>query len=75
MVPIVHGLAKDYGDRITFVRVNVHNPNTRPLQEQLGFGTTPEFYLVDGQDHILGFWDGDVTVQVLRQAFEDVLSE
>ncbi len=75
MLPIVHGLEKEYGDRITFVRVNIHNPDSIPLQEQLGFGTTPEFYLLDGQGHILGHWDDGVTAQVLRQAFEDALAE
>jgi len=74
-VPIVHGLEKEYGDRITFVRVNIHDKETYPLQEQYGFSVTPEFFLVDEHSNILGYWDETVSVAELKRAFDKALSE
>lgn len=70
----MHGLEKEYGDRITFVRANILNPESEPLQEQYGFSVTPEFYLVDGQGQVLKFWDETVTAEELRQAFDSALA-
>jgi hypothetical protein len=74
VLPIVHGLEKEYGDRITFIRANILNPETEALQEEFGFSTTPEFYLVDAHGKILGFWDEFVEAETLRQAFDEALS-
>jgi hypothetical protein len=71
----VHGLEKEYGDRIVFTRVNILNPENRPLIEQYSFSTTPELYLVDGSGSILGFWDETVTEQDLRLAFDAALTQ
>ena len=70
----MHGLEKEYGDRITFVRVNILNPESRALMEQYSFGATPEFYLVDEQDRIIGAWDDALTEDDLRQAFDEALN-
>jgi len=47
---VVSGLTKIYGTCIKFVRVNIHDPKTAALQTQLGFMTTPEFFLLDPGD-------------------------
>ena len=73
LVPIVHGLEREYGDRIFFDRVNIHDRQTLPLQARLGFSTTPEFYLLNEEDRVLGAWDESVTVEQLRQAFDRLL--
>jgi hypothetical protein len=73
VLPIVHGLEREYGSRITFVRVNILNPDSQPLMEQFSFSATPELYLVDGQGQILGAWDDTVTEDDLRQAFDAAL--
>jgi len=73
VLPIVHGLEEEYGSRITFVRVNILNPESQPLMEQYGFSATPELYLVDAQGQILGAWDETVTEEDLRQAFDEAL--
>jgi hypothetical protein len=73
VLPIVHGLEKEYGDRITFTRANILNPENEALMEQFAFGATPELYLVDETGYILGFWDGPVEASELRQAFDEAL--
>ena len=69
----MHGLQREYGERITFVRVNIHLQATRALQEELGFTLAPEFFLVDGNGKILGHWDEEVTVTQLKDTFDRVL--
>lgn len=69
----MHGLQREYGERISFVRANIHLQETRALQEDLGFTLAPEFFLVDGDSRILGHWDEEVTVAQLRDTFDHVL--
>ena len=69
----MHGLQREYGERITFVRANIHLQETRALQEDLGFTLAPEFFLLDANSRILGHWDEEVTVAQLRQTFDYVL--
>jgi hypothetical protein len=72
-VPTVRGLEQEYGERIEFVRVNVLDASSAPLMRQLGFSTTPELYLVDTSGRIVRFWDGDVSAEELRGAFDTIL--
>ena len=69
----MHGLQREYGERITFVRVNIHLQETRALQEDLGFTLAPEFFLLDADGKILGHWDEEVTVAQLKDTFDRVL--
>ena len=69
----MHGLQREYGGRITFVRANIHLQENRALQEDLGFTLAPEFFLLDGDGRILGHWDEEVTVAQLRDTFDRVL--
>jgi len=71
----VHGLEREYGDRIGFLRVNILMPESQALMDQYGFSATPEFYLVDKQGQIIGFWDESVEADALRQAFAEALGK
>jgi len=70
---IVNGLEKIYGERIDFVHANILFPENRPLMEQYAFSATPEFYLVDPQGKIIGFWNDQVEAEVLQSAFDAAL--
>lgn len=71
----MRGLEKEYAGRIEFIRLNILNPETEPLQEQYGFSATPEFYLLDPQGEVVGFWDDSVEVDDLRLAFDQALGK
>jgi hypothetical protein len=71
----VNGLEKDFGSRIDFQTVNIHNSRNAALMEQYGFTAAPELYLVDQDGSVLGAWDGSVTGDELRQAFERALKK
>lgn len=73
MLPAVRRLESEFSGQIEFVHANILNPETEALQEQFGFSTTPEFYLVNQQGDILGFWDDSVVVEELQQALEEAL--
>jgi len=63
----VNGLRKTYGKRIKFVRVNIHDPKTIGLQTQLGFMTTPEFFLIDPTGRVVHQWAEDITADGVGQ--------
>ncbi len=69
----MHGLEREYSGRISFVRVNILLPESRPVMEKYSFSATPELYLVNGQGKVIGFWDDSVTIGDLRQAFDSAL--
>ena len=69
----MNGLEKEFGSRIDFQSVNIHNTKNNALIEQFGFTTAPELYLVDEHGSILGAWDGSVKEEELRLAFENAL--
>ena len=71
----MRGLEKEYAGRIEFIRLNILNPETEPLQEQYGFSATPEFYLLDPHGEVVGFWDDSVEVDDLRLAFDQALGK
>ena len=61
---------KKYTDRVSFVRVNIHDPASYALQTELGFNTTPEFYLIDPQGHIQHKWDESVDLKELEKTVQ-----
>ncbi len=69
----MNGLEKTYAERISFVRANILDPANRPLMKEFGFSATPEFYLVNPQGRIIGFWNDAVEKQVLQSAFDTAL--
>ena len=66
----MNGLAKTYGQRIKFVRVNIHDPKTTALQTQLGFVTTPEFFLLDPGGRVVHQWAEDITGDSVAQVLD-----
>lgn len=74
MKPIVHGLEARYSDRIGFVYLNVEDPNTDALKQDLGFRYMPYFVLLDGDGNILQQWAGLVTEADFVAAFESALN-
>jgi thioredoxin 1 len=46
--PIVDGIEEEYQGKLTVIRVNVQEPETRPLLARYNFQYTPTFILFDG---------------------------
>lgn len=70
----MNGLEKTYAGRIMFVHANIHDPKNQPLLKQYAFSATPEFYLVNAQGKVIGFWNEAPDPAELRRAFDAALS-
>ncbi len=71
----MHELEQTYGDRVTFVHVNVLNPDSQPIMKQYGFSATPEVYLVDPRGRVIGFWDDVQSKDELQAALDKALKK
>lgn len=67
------GIGREYQGRIVIKRLNIHNPDTRALQEEYGFTATPEFFLLNANGAILAHWDGEITLKTLRPLLDQYL--
>ncbi len=74
MAPVVHGLEKQYGDKIQFVYLDVDDPANAALAQQLGRRGQPEFYLLDGRGQVVERWAGGVREATFRESFERLLA-
>jgi hypothetical protein len=63
-------MMKKYQDRVRFVRLNIHDKATFALQTELGFNTTPEFYLLDPTGRIERKWDETVDLAELEETIQ-----
>ncbi len=73
MQPIVHGLEAKYRDRILFTSLDIDDPNTSSFKQALRYRVQPEFFLLDGQGHVVKEWLGAVTAEEFAAAFDSVL--
>lgn len=69
----MNGLAKTYGTRVKFVRINAHDPKNAKVRDQLGFLTTPEFFLLDPQGNVLHQWDEGMSADDVKQVFQTLV--
>ena len=78
MAPVVHGLENKYGENMNFVFIDIDDPQTEKLQEELGFSRAwrPYFFFLNSEGEIIGqTLIGPQSDQVLEQAVIDVLVE
>ena len=73
MLPVVHGLEAEFGDRMTFVYLDMDDPNTSSLMQAVNFTFRPHFTLIDGDGLIVDQWAGIVKHDTFRDAFDNVL--
>ncbi len=69
------GLEQTYGERITFVRVNIHNPKNQDIMDEFGFTVTPDILLVDGNGKVLDSWDETIKAEDVSWAIDAALDE
>jgi hypothetical protein len=74
MAPVVHGLENKYGQYLNFVYLDIDDPDTGALQEQIGYSTRwrPFIFFVNGQgevvgDAYIGYQDGAVLETALQE--------
>ncbi len=76
MAPVVHGLENKYGDYMNFVFLDIDNPGTKDLRDELGYSTSwrPYIFFLNSEGEIVGdTYIGYQQDAVLEQAVIDVL--
>ena len=73
MLPIVHGLEKQYGDRVNFIYLDIDDPATDELKKTLKYRYQPHYILLDGEGNPRKTWNGLVPENILVEAFEEIL--
>ena len=75
MLPIVHGLKDEYGDRVNFIFLDIDDPATADLKKALNYRFQPHYILLDGEGNPRESWTGLVPEAVLTAAIEQALAE
>jgi thiol-disulfide isomerase/thioredoxin len=73
MAPLVHGLEDQYESHMNFVYLDIDDPDNETFQEALGYRTQPHFFLLDPNGVVLLQWQGYVSVEEFRRAFDAAL--
>ncbi|HSG25395.1 MAG TPA: hypothetical protein VLA32_04695 [Anaerolineales bacterium] len=76
MAPVVHGLENKYSEQMNFVFLDMDNPETKELRDELGFqyNWRPYFFFLNSEGEMVGTTlIGPQQDVVLEQAVIDVL--
>lgn len=73
LAPTVHGLENLYSEQVNFIYLDRDDPETLPLQEQLGYIYQPHFFLLGEDGTVLGQWRGYIEGAVLQQAIVEAI--
>ena len=74
MMPIVHGLQQQHGDKVDFLYLDVQDPRSSAAKERLGFTATPHFFLLAPGGSVLRQWQGVQDESVLANALQDAVA-
>ena len=76
MAPVVHGLENKYQEQMNFVFLDIDDPGTKALRDELGFQLNwrPYFFFLNSEGEIVGnTLIGPQQDAILEQAVIDVL--
>lgn len=66
----MHGLEQQYGDRISFVYLDIDDGRNDDFKRQLGYRVQPHIFLLDGEGTITQQWLGYVERAELEAALQ-----
>jgi thiol-disulfide isomerase/thioredoxin len=70
MAPVVHGLEKEYENRIDFLYLYVSDPKNADAKQRLGFRATPHFFFLTPDGSVVMEMQGVVPADSVRRALE-----
>ena len=74
MAPIVHGLERQYRDRIDFIYLDIADARNANAKTRFQFVATPQFVLLRADGTVLGGWQGVVTRDSVERALQRLLT-
>ena len=75
MAPVVHGLEAEYDTQMSFIFLDVDDPQVNEFKSALGFRYQPHFFLLDGEGNRIKQWIGAVSEAELEAAFIKAIEE
>jgi hypothetical protein len=78
MAPVVHGLETKYSEYLNFVYLDIDDPATQELQEQIGYNSRwrPFIFFVNGEGQVTGdSYIGYQNPEVIETAVQNFLVE
>jgi hypothetical protein len=74
MAPIVHGLEREWGQRVDFLYLDVADPGNAASKARFGFRATPHFFLLAPDGSVQQTWQGRVDRDTLVAALQRVVA-
>ncbi len=68
--PIVDGIEQEHAGRLRVIRLNVQDPVSRPLAQELGFRVTPTFIFFDESGTEIWRSVGQIAPEQVRKSLE-----
>ena len=69
----MHGLEAEYGDQMKFTYLDIDDPANDAFKQELGYRVQPHLFLLDEEGNVLQQWQGMVSEEQFRQAFDNAL--
>jgi thioredoxin-related protein len=73
MAPVVHGLEREYRDRIDFLYLHVAKPRNEDAKRRFGFTSTPHFFFLRANGTPVHVMQGVVPGDSVRWALDRLL--
>lgn len=70
----MHGLAREWEDRIRFIYLDIDDPRNDVFKADLGYYVQPHIFLLDGNGAVVHQWLGLVDRADLEPAFREATS-
>ena len=68
----MHGLEKEYWNRVDFLYIDIDDPANDPTLREFGFWSQPEFFLLDAEGNQIEHFFGMMATQLLPEALDRV---
>jgi thioredoxin-related protein len=75
MMPVVHGLEKQYAKRLDVLYFDISDAKYKQVQQKLKFKSTPHFILLTAKGERVREWTGVISEEVLKTSIDDVLKD
>lgn len=73
MAPVVHGLEKQYDDRVDFLYLNIAEARNDSAKRAFGFRSTPHFFFVNASGAVQDSIQGVVPADSVRGALDRLI--
>ncbi len=74
MAPIVHGLEREWSDKVSFIYLDIADSANAEAKARFGFRETPHFFLLARDGSVQRTWQGRVEADTLADALRRLVA-